>query len=126
MAFIGIFIFASLCFFPNALLSLGAGYVYIELYGLRLGIFVAFVICYVGCLIGAAICFARSRYLMRRLIVRFSAKYPIIRAVDQAFLTQGFRLFLLLRLSPAMPYNALNYIGGITSITFKDYWWASV
>jgi len=107
LAFIGIFLLASLCFFPVALLSLGAGFVYIELYGLGLGIFVAFIVCYFGCILGAAVCFARSRYLMRQLIERFSVRYPIVRAVDKAFETMGFRLFLLLRLSPAMPFNAL-------------------
>ncbi|EJK59350.1 hypothetical protein THAOC_20443 [Thalassiosira oceanica] len=125
VAFVGLFLVASLCFFPVALLTLGAGYVYISLYGLGFGILVSFVVCYIGYLIGAAVCFARSRYLMRRLIVRFSARYPIVRAVDRAFESQGFRLFVLLRVSPAMPFNALNYIGGITSIKFRSYWWAT-
>lgn len=107
LAFIGIIVMGCLCFFPVALLSLGAGYVYIELYGLGLGIFVAFLVCYTGCILGATVCFARSRYLMRQLIIRYSAKYPIVRAVDRAFETKGFRLLLLLRLSPAMPMNAL-------------------
>jgi uncharacterized membrane protein YdjX (TVP38/TMEM64 family) len=44
---------------------------------------------------------------MRRLIERFSDKYPIVRAVDRAFEMNGFRIFLLLRLSPALPFNAL-------------------
>jgi uncharacterized membrane protein YdjX (TVP38/TMEM64 family) len=120
--FVGIFVIASLCFFPVPLLSMGAGFVYIELYGLGIGICVSFLVCYIGYLCGAAICFARSRYLMRRLVVRFSEKYPVVRAVDRAFETMGFRIFLLLRLSPAMPFNALNYIGGITAIKFKSYW----
>jgi uncharacterized membrane protein YdjX (TVP38/TMEM64 family) len=125
IAFIGIFLVGSLCFFPVALLSLGAGYVYIELYGLGLGIVASFLVCYFGCLLGAAVCFARSRYLMRQLIQKFSNRYPIVRAVDKAFETKGLRLFLLLRLSPAMPFNALNYIGGITAVAFRDYWWAT-
>lgn len=125
VAFVGVFLLASLCFFPVALLSLGAGFVYTELYGLGFGIFIAFTVCYVGCLVGAAVCFARSRYLMRQLIERFSVKYPIVRSVDRAFETMGFRLFLLLRLSPAVPFNALNYIGGITAISFRDYWRAT-
>lgn len=123
--FVGIFLIASLCFFPVPLLSLGAGFVYIELYGLGIGICVAFLVCYIGYLVGAAVCFARSRYLMRRLIVRFSEKYPVVRAVDRAFETMGFRIFLLLRLSPAMPFNAMNYIGGITAIKFRAYWMAT-
>ena len=123
--FVGIFLIASLCFFPVPLISLGAGFVYIKLYGLSIGLCVAFVVCYVGYLFGAAVCFARSRYLMRRLIVRFSNKYPVVRAVDRAFETMGFRIFILLRLSPALPFNALNYIGGITAIKFKTYWLAT-
>ena len=121
LTFVATFVVASLCFFPVPLLSLGAGFVYIELYGLGVGICVSFFVCYIGYLCGAAICFVRSRYLMRRLIVRFSNKYPVVRAVDRAFETMGFRIFLLLRLSPAMPFNALNYIGGITAIKFKPY-----
>jgi uncharacterized membrane protein YdjX (TVP38/TMEM64 family) len=125
VVFIGIFIIGSLCFFPVALLSLGAGYVYDSIYGLGLGIFYAFIVCYIGCLLGSAICFARSRFLMRRLIERFATKYPIVRAVDRAFETNGFRIFLLLRLSPALPFNSLNYIGGIMAIGFKQFWWAT-
>mmetsp|Transcript_18242 Transcript_18242/g.25913 ORF Transcript_18242/g.25913 Transcript_18242/m.25913 type:complete len:732 (-) Transcript_18242:3-2198(-) len=125
LSFVGIFVIASLCFFPVPLLSLGAGFVYIELYGLGIGICVSFLVCYIGYLVGAAICFARSRYLMRRLIVRFSEKYPVVRAVDRAFETMGFRIFLLLRLSPAMPFNALNYIGGITAIKYRSYFLAT-
>ena len=107
LAFIGVFVVGSLCFFPVALLSLGAGYAYHDIYGLGFGIFYSFLVCYVGCLLGAVVCFARSRFLMRRLIERFSDKYPIVRAVDRAFETNGFRIFLLLRLSPALPFNAL-------------------
>jgi uncharacterized membrane protein YdjX (TVP38/TMEM64 family) len=125
LAFIGVILMASLCFFPVSLLTLGAGYVYIDLYGLGVGIIAAFLVCYSGCLLGAAVCFARSRYLMRQLIQKFSNRYPIVMAVDRAFASMGFRLFLLLRLSPAMPFNALNYIGGITAVKFRDYWRAT-
>jgi uncharacterized membrane protein YdjX (TVP38/TMEM64 family) len=107
LAFIGVFVVGSLCFFPVALLSLGAGYAYQDIYGLGFGIFYSSLVCYVGCLLGAVVCFARSRFLMRRLIERFSDKYPIVRAVDRAFEMNGFRIFLLLRLSPALPFNAL-------------------
>jgi len=85
VVYVGIFLLASLCFFPVVPFSLGAGFVYIKLYGLMIEIFVAFAVCYVGCLVGAVMCFARSRYLMRRLIERFSVKYPIVRSVDCAF-----------------------------------------
>lgn len=124
LVFICLIVLASLCFFPVSLIALGAGFVYIDLYG-GIGILAAFAVCYTGCLLGAAICFARSRYLMRQLIEKFAQRYPIVRAVDKAFEGMGFRIFLLLRLSPAMPFNALNYIGGITAVKFRDYWRAT-
>ena len=125
LVFICLIVLASLCFFPVSLIALGAGFVYIDLYGGLIGILAAFAVCYTGCLLGAAICFARSRYLMRQLIEKFAQRYPIVRAVDRAFEGMGFRIFLLLRLSPAMPFNALNYIGGITAVGFRDYWRAT-
>lgn len=39
----------------------------------------------------------------------------------QAMKGKGFRIFFLLRLSPIIPFNALNYMAGATAITFKDY-----
>ena len=33
----------------------------------------------------------------------------------------GLKIMLLLRLSPLIPFNALDYISGVTSISFFDY-----
>ena len=43
-------------------------------------------------------------------------KYPIVKALDEAFKRKGFFIFLLLR-----PFNAINYIGGVTSIKLRHY-----
>jgi uncharacterized membrane protein YdjX (TVP38/TMEM64 family) len=42
-------------------------------------------------------------------------------AVDRAIGEQGFKLVLLMRLSPVFPYNVLNYALGLTKITFPRY-----
>jgi len=34
---------------------------------------------------------------------------------------KGLRIIILLRLSPLVPYNAFNYVCGVTSVSFRDY-----
>ena len=50
----------------------------------------------------------------------------MIKALDVAFQQNGLTLFLLLRLSPVVPFNAINYIGGVTSMKFRHYFIALV
>jgi uncharacterized membrane protein YdjX (TVP38/TMEM64 family) len=39
----------------------------------------------------------------------------------EALETNGLKIMILLRLSPLIPYNALDYISGVTSIPLRDY-----
>lgn len=52
-------------------------------------------------------------------------KYPKWGTIDQALAREGFKLVSLLRLSPVMPYNVLNYILSITGIGFMPFTLAS-
>jgi uncharacterized membrane protein YdjX (TVP38/TMEM64 family) len=68
------------------------------------------------------ISFLIGRYLLRDWVgSRLVDKYPIVKALDEAFKQKGFFIFLLLRLSPIVPFNAINYIGGVTSIKLRHY-----
>ena len=108
-------------FFPLSLLTLGAGFVYSEAFGLATGVGLATAYCFLGSYLGAVLSFLRSRYMTRDLIRKFSRRYPIVRAIDNAFKTRGLRVLFLLRLSPVIPYSALNYIGGVTGATAEDF-----
>ena len=48
-------------------------------------------------------------------------RYSLFKAVDKTMKDKGLRIFLLLRLSPIIPYNALNYMAGATAVTFHAY-----
>jgi uncharacterized membrane protein YdjX (TVP38/TMEM64 family) len=85
------------------------------------GIIVGVVVVYIGSWIGAVLAYLRSKYMMRDLVELFAQRYPIVKAADQVFEKKGFKLMLLLRLCPIIPFNGLNYIGGIVSISLKDY-----
>jgi len=52
---------------------------------------------------------------------RLVKKYPVIEAIDEAMQNNGLKIFVLLRLSPIVPFNAINYIAGITAIPLRDY-----
>ena len=89
--------------------------------GLLPGIFAATIACFIGSVIGAMICFLRARYMMRDLIELFAKRYTLVRAADRAIKRNGFRVMVLLRLCPLIPFHALNYIGGITAVSWEAF-----
>ena len=42
------------------------------------------------------------------------------KAIEKAIKEDGFKMVILLRLCPLIPFNLLNYLLGVTSITAKD------
>lgn len=63
---------------------------------------------------------------MRDLIKLFARRYPVVKATDRAIKHKGFRIYLLLRMCPVIPFNALNYIGGITGVKWQAYTFALI
>lgn len=46
---------------------------------------------------------------------------PKFRALDTAIAKEGFKVILLLRLSPIFPFALSNYLYGVTSVDFFEY-----
>lgn len=68
--------------------------------------------------------FLIARYLLRDWVTLHllqNKNYPILLALDTTFEQKGYTIFLLLRLSPIIPFNVMNYIGGVTSIKLRHY-----
>jgi uncharacterized membrane protein YdjX (TVP38/TMEM64 family) len=109
---------AVVAFVPASLLTLASGAVF----GIAAG--TAYV--FVAAVLGSSIAFLVSRYLARRAVeqrLRGDARFG---AIDRAIGAQGRRIVFLLRLSPAFPFNLLNYALGLTSVRFADYFVASI
>jgi len=53
--------------------------------------------------------------------LQLALSYPIFHAIERALESNGLKIMILLRLSPLIPYNALDYISGVTSISLRDY-----
>jgi len=124
--FIALFIVTTLVFIPPSILTLGSGVAFAKAFGLGPGILLASAASFFGACVGAVIAFFRARYLMRDLIKLFARRYPIVNAVDRAMKEKGFRIYLLLRMCPIIPFNAINYIGGITGVKWNAYTFALI
>lgn len=112
------YIVAAVAFVPGSLLSLGAG----ALFGFARGT----VLVLAGATLGASAAFLVARYLARGAVERRLAGNARIAAIDRAIGQQGWRIVLLLRLSPAVPYVLLNYVLGLTRVSFRDFLSGSV
>lgn len=122
-AFVLTFVVAisTLLFIPGALLTVGCGLVYGMIFGLGRGVVIGTAVVFVGASIGSILSFILGRYLLRDCVSKWLDRYSLFKAVDKTMEKKGFRIFCLLRLSPIIPYNALNYIAGATAVSFRDY-----
>ncbi len=118
IAFIVIYIIATVAFVPGSILTLGAGVVF----GIGLGSLYVLV----GATLGATAAFLVGRYLARGWVSQKIAGKIKFRAIDEAVGREGFKIVLLTRLSPIFPFNLLNYAYGVTGIALKDYILASI
>lgn len=118
LVFIAGYAAATVAFIPGSLLTLAAG----AIFGLAKG--TAFV--FIGATIGSALAFLVARYGARSAIEKRLDNHPKFAIVDRAVAREGLKIVFLLRLSPAFPYNLLNYALGLTSVRFVDYFVASL
>lgn len=68
--------------------------------------------------IAAAISFYIGRTFLRSYAQEFIQKSDKWRAVDKAIAKEGFKVILLLRLSPLLPFALSNYLYAVTSVDF--------
>ncbi|KAJ1427219.1 SNARE associated Golgi protein [Sesbania bispinosa] len=97
--------------------SLGGGY----LFGLPVG----FVADSIGATIGAVAAFLLGRTIGKSLVISRLKDYPKFRLVEIAIQRSGFKIVLLLRLVPLLPFNMLNYLLSVTPIPLGEYTLAS-
>ncbi|MBI5201579.1 MAG: TVP38/TMEM64 family protein [Elusimicrobia bacterium] len=112
-AFVALYAAAAVLMVPGSLLTLGAGAVFGPVKGA--------VLVWLAATLGSTLAFAAGRTIARGLVSRRLGADPRLAAVDAAISRDGWRVVLLLRLSPLFPYNALNYVLSLTGVTARDY-----
>ncbi|NJO40996.1 MAG: TVP38/TMEM64 family protein [Cyanobacteria bacterium CRU_2_1] len=113
IAFIAIYIIATVAFLPGSILTLGAGVVF--------GVIQGSIYVFIGATLGATLAFLVGRYLARGWISKKIEGNSKFKAIDQAVGREGFKIVLLTRLSPVFPFNLLNYAFGVTGVSLRDY-----
>ena len=98
---------------PASALTLAAGAVF----GIGEGTLYVFI----AALVGSSLAFLVARYAARPLVERRLEGNRKFDAIDRAVGRQGRRIVFLLRLSPVIPFNLLNYALGLTRVRLADY-----
>ena len=76
--------------------------------------------------VAAAVSFVIRRTLLRDYVESVLEQYPKFAKIDRAIGKEGFKLMLLLRLSPIFPFALSNYLYGASSINFNAFFWGTL
>lgn len=111
LAFVGLYAVLSLTPVPAAALTIAAG----ATFGLVRGVGVVAV----GATLGAVAAFFLGRWLGRDAVQGLAGGR--LGALDALLTRRGLLSVIFVRLIPLFPYAAVNYVGGLTGVRFRDY-----
>jgi uncharacterized membrane protein YdjX (TVP38/TMEM64 family) len=106
LIFVAVYVVAEIALVPGSLLTMVAGFAYGPIVGL--------LVASPASVLAATIAFLLGRTVLRDWIRKKIAASPKARAFDRAIEKNSFKLILLLRLSPLIPFNVLNYALGLS------------
>ena len=112
LVFVAVYVLATVLFVPGLLLTMGAGLAY--------GVAVGTPLVWVAANVGAVAAFVLGRTAARDAIATRVAGNAKFAAIDRAVGREGLKIVLLTRLSPAFPFNLLNYAYGLTRVSLRD------
>jgi uncharacterized membrane protein YdjX (TVP38/TMEM64 family) len=116
--FVLLYVAAAVTLAPAFLLTVAAG----ALFGVWRGTLIVFI----GAVLGASAAYAVSVRLTRLPFLSWLDRDPRVIIVRKAVAGEGAWVQFLLRLSPLVPYNLLNYALGLSQVRFRDFLVASV
>ena len=112
------YVVAAVALLPGSVLTLAAGFAY----GPGFGLLVASP----ASVMAATLAFLLGRTALRDRIERKVRASRKAEAIQQAVGREGFKLVLLLRLSPLVPFNLLNYALSLSRVRLGTYVMASI
>ena len=116
--FIVLYILAAVTLAPAFLLTFSAGAVF--------GLWRGTLLTYIGAVLGASAVYALAAPLARSRVLHWIDRDPRVAATRRAVVKDSAWIMFLLRLSPLVPYNLLNYALALSGVNYRDYLLASV
>ena len=113
VVFVMIYVLACVLLLPGSALTLGAGAIY--------GVVTGTLLVSLASTLGATAAFLVGRYLLRERVAGWIARQPKFAAMDRAVATESWKIVLLTRLSPVIPFAPLNYALGLTRVPWHVY-----
>ncbi|WP_040210701.1 TVP38/TMEM64 family protein [Clostridium polynesiense] len=101
---------------PSAMISIVGGILFGPIKGLALSV--------IGFFLSGTLAYWLSRLLGRSFVEKILGKKTL--ELDTNLEKKGFKILLLLRLPPVLPYDPLSYTCGLTKIKYWDFILASV
>ncbi len=113
IVFILAYVVVTVAFLPASVVTLGAGFVF--------GVVKGSILVFIAAMLGATAAFLIGRFAARAQVAKLVEGKNFFKALDNAIAEEGLRLIFLIRLSPAFPFNVLNYALGLTKVSLRDY-----
>lgn len=109
--FISVYAVGVVLFLPGAILTISGGFIFGPVYGTLYNI--------IGAVTGATLAFLISRYLAADWVSgKIKGKLKVLK---EGLEQQGWRFLAIVRLTPILPFNAMNYALGLTNVSVITY-----
>lgn len=109
--FVAVYAALTVLLFPGSVLTAAGGAVF--------GVVAGTLLAVVGATLGAIAAFMAGRRLGRAQVERIATHR--MGRLDEWMARRGFLAVLYARLLPVAPFNALNYVAGVTGVSTRDY-----
>ena len=116
--FVLLYVVSAVTLAPSFLLTVAAGAMF--------GVWRGSLLVFVGAVLGASAAYAVSVRLTRLPFLAWLDRDPRVMVVRRAVAGEGARVQFLLRLSPLVPFNLLNYALGLSQVKYRDFLLATV
>lgn len=115
--FMAIYAGSAVLLLPTGPLNLAAGFFWGAAWGCAYSV--------TGATVGAVVSFALSRYLLRQSVNGWF-RGNRWRTMRDEISRYGWRSVGLARINPVVPFGPVNYLFGITTLRFREYFWPTL